>query len=107
MADVSLNIGGRTYSIACRDGGEDHLRQLGMQVDAKAAEASRAVGNATEARTLLLAALLLADELGDARAGKAPPPQIGLSPAVAEALLRLAERVEAMADSLETVPAKA
>ena len=107
MADVSLTIGGRQYSIACRDGGEDHLRQLGAEVDKKAAEASRAVGSATEARTLLLAALLLADELADARSGKAPPPQAGLSPAVAEALINLAERVEAMADSLETVHAKA
>ena len=107
MADVSLTIGGRQYSIACRDGGEDHLRQLGAHVDKKAAEASRAVGSATEARTLLLAALLLADELGEERSGKAPPPPAELSSAVADALLNLAERVEAMVDSLETVHTKA
>lgn len=107
MADVSLSIGGRQYSVACRDGGEDHLRQLGAQVDRKAADAARAVGNATEARTLLLAALLLADELADAREGKAPPPQAGLDPRVADALARLAERVETLADSLEGSFAKA
>jgi cell division protein ZapA len=107
MADVQLTIGGRTYSVACRDGGEDHLRKLGAQVDKKAADASRAVGNATEARTLLLAALLLADELGEVRAGTAPAPETGLSPAVAEALAKLAERVESLADSLETAVTKA
>lgn len=107
MADVSLTIGGRTYLVACRDGGEEHLRKLGAQVDKKAADAARAVGNATEARTLLLAALLLADELGEVRAGTAPPPEAGLSPAVAEALVRLAERVETLADSLETAVTKA
>jgi cell division protein ZapA len=107
MANVNLTIAGRTYSVACRDGGEDHLMKLGAQVDKKAADAERAVGNATEARVLLLAALLLADELGEARAGKMPEPQPGLSPAVAEALVRLAERVETLADSLETAVVKA
>jgi cell division protein ZapA len=107
MANVSLTIAGRTYSVACRDGGEDHLRKLGAQVDKKAADAARAVGNATEARTLLLAALLLADELGEVRAGTAPAPQPGLSPAVADALIRFAERVETLADSLETAITKA
>lgn len=107
MASVNLTIAGRQYAVACRDGGEDHLRELGAQVDRKAADASRAVGSASESRTLLLAALLLADELGEAREGKEPPPQIGLDPAVAEALARLAERVEALADSLETAVTKA
>ncbi len=98
MADVSLSIGGRHYTVACRDGGEDHLRKLGAQVDKKAIDAGRAVGNATEARTLLLAALLLADELGEAREGREPPPPAGLSPEVTEALASLADRVEAFAD---------
>ena len=107
MATVNLSIGGHQYAVACRDGGEDHLRQLGAQVDRKAGDATKAVGNASEARILLLAALLLADELGEMRDGKTPPPQPGLTPAVAEALIRLAERVESLADSLETAVVKA
>jgi cell division protein ZapA len=50
MADVELAIGGRTYAIACRDGGEDHLRTLAAHVDAKAHEAAAAVGGMNEAR---------------------------------------------------------
>ena len=49
----------------------------------------------------------LTDELGELRAGTAPAPEPGLSPAVAEALARLAERVETLADSLETAVTKA
>ena len=103
MADVTLQIGGRTYSVACRNGEEDHLRSLSRIVDAKATEASASVGGVNEVRQLLFAALLLADELNDARQGIAP----STNPNLAPALERLAERVEAMADSLEQSRANA
>jgi cell division protein ZapA len=65
MAQVDLKIAGRTYEIACRDGEEAHLRQLADIVDGKAVQAGRALGGVNEARQLLLASLLLADELND------------------------------------------
>jgi cell division protein ZapA len=98
MADVELEIGGRLYTIACRDGGEDHLRTIAKHVDRKAAEARAAVGDATEARQLLFAALLLADEIAETRGGTAPPPP---DPKIASALAGLATRIEAVADTLE------
>ena len=97
MADVTLQIGGRSYSVACRAGEEDHLRALGRIVDAKATESQASVGGINEVRQLLFAALLLADELNDARHGIVP----ATNPNLAPALERLAERVEAMADRLE------
>jgi cell division protein ZapA len=98
MADVELEIGGRLYTIACRDGGEDHLRTIAAHVDRKAAEARAAVGDATESRQLLFAALLLADEISESAAGKAPPP---VDQKTVAALFALANRIEAVADTLE------
>ncbi len=103
MANVELEIAARSYSVACRDGDEPHLRQLAAIVDRKAREAAAALGNMGEARQLLLASLLLADELKEVRAGAGVPmPEAEPDPAVAEALERLAERVEAIAAGLET-----
>jgi cell division protein ZapA len=97
MAQVALSVGGRRYELACRDGEEPHLEALARMVDAKAADAARAVGSANEPRQLLLAALLLADELSELRAG-APDPERA---STAGALVALAERIEALAERLE------
>lgn len=106
MADVTLAIGGRSYDVSCRDGGEDHLRDIARLVDAKAEDARAAVGGINETRQLLMAALLLADELNDARSGivpaqPAPASDAAADPAISQAIERLAERVERFADSLE------
>ena len=69
MAQVDIQIGGRQYELACRDGEEDHLRSLARLLDHKAANVSQSMGGLNEARHLLLAALLLADELNDVRTG--------------------------------------
>ncbi len=101
MASVEVEIGARKYSVACRDGEEEHLRSVAALVDRKARDAEAALGNMGEARNLLFASLLLADELKEAREGIAPEPES--DPAVAEALERLAERMEMLAQRLEQV----
>jgi cell division protein ZapA len=101
MAQVSLLVGGRRYELACRDGEEAQLEALGRMVDAKAVEAARAVGGGNEPRQLLMAALLLADELSEVRHGAPDPARA----ATERALATLAERVEALADRLENKPA--
>lgn len=98
MADVTLEIGGRRYDVTCRDGEEPHLRRLAELVDAKAGQARAAVGGVNEVRQLLLAALLLADELLEARGGAAPA---AVDPATADAIERLAARAERLAERLE------
>jgi cell division protein ZapA len=95
MAEVTIEIAGRRYPLACRDGEEAHLKAIGRMVDAKAIEAGRAMGGLSEARQLLLAALLLADELGDMRA--APRGDEG----IADMVEHLAERMESLAGRLE------
>jgi cell division protein ZapA len=97
MAQVTLSVGGRRYELACRDGEEEHLRTLAAAVDRKAQDAGQVVGSTNEARQLLLAALLLADELNDARAGVADPADAAL----ARTISLLAERIEILAERLE------
>ncbi len=68
MAEVTLTIAGHSYTVACRDGEEERLQKLGAMVDSKTIDAQAAVGgNLGEARVLLFAALLLADEADELR----------------------------------------
>jgi cell division protein ZapA len=108
MAEVDITVGGRNYMIACRDGGEQHLRTIAAQVDRKAHEARSAVGDVNESRQLLFAALLLADELSEARNGQSGEtrgakvaPRQNVDNNTTQALVTLAARVEAIADALE------
>ena len=110
MAEVSVLVAGRSYPLTCRDGEEDHLRLIAALVDAKAKDAARAVGGVNETRQMLLAALLLADELNDRRladtaAAKNPPPEA--DPDLAPILETLAARMESLAERLENKPANA
>jgi cell division protein ZapA len=96
MAQVSLIIGGNSYDVSCRDGEEAHLNRLAAIVDKKAIEATAAVGNASEPRKLLFAALLLADELIEAQNKQpASTTQNNVD------FDLLADRLEKLADKLE------
>ena len=100
MANIDIEIAGRRYNVACADGEEDHLKSVAALVDRRARDAGQALGSLSEARHLLYAALLLADDLKDGGSGVAiaePQPD----PEVAEVLEALASRVEALADRLE------
>jgi cell division protein ZapA len=66
MGQVSVPVNGRSYAISCDDGQETRIRRLAQYVDAKVAEFVGSVGQCGEARLLLLAALVIADELSDA-----------------------------------------
>lgn len=104
MAEVTIEVGGRRYGVACRDGEEEHLLKLALLVDEKAEQVRTAVGSANESRQLLLAALLLADELSDLRASPTAASLGGSDSndaALAAAIERLAGRVESVADALE------
>lgn len=101
MANVEVEIASRRYSVACREGEEEHLRSVAQIVDRKAQEATSALGAMAEARHLFYASLLLADELKERREGIGSPVEVEPDPAVADALERLAERVEALAARLE------
>jgi cell division protein ZapA len=103
MAEVDVIIAGRPYRVACRDGEEENLRAAARLVDAKSREALTGLGTLSEARQLLFAGLLLADQLIEkqpesaAAAAPAPTPD----PELARRAERLAEKLESLADALE------
>jgi cell division protein ZapA len=68
MPLVNVMVNGRAYTVACDDGEQEHLRELAQVVDAKAREVLSSVGQVGDARLLLMAALLLADEYHGAMA---------------------------------------
>lgn len=65
MPVVKLAIAGKRYDIDCEKGAEDKLRLLGELVDSKARQVV-VKGGSAEVRRILLAALMLADELSHA-----------------------------------------
>ena len=97
MNNVSLQIGGRTYSVACAAGEENHVIRLGQLIDQKVQSMG---GGHTEVRQLLFAALILADELHEARSGHAPAPAPE-APDHSAALEAIAQRLEKCATALE------
>lgn len=112
MSNVTLSIGGRSYTVACAEGEEGHVSALGRLIDEKVSAIAAPLGQ-NEVRQLLFASLLLADELHEARQapskaapapGRNPSPAVDLDELVAPALERMAERVENLATRLEALP---
>ena len=105
MAQVVATINGRSYPIACNEGEEQRIAELARYVDAKVKTFARDHGQIGEARLLVLAALVLADELADAQSGKGGATLANGDAAhdgkLASGVENLAERIEAIAARLE------
>jgi cell division protein ZapA len=67
MAHVSVTISGRQYRMACDDGQEHHLARLSHELDQRIAQLRTTFGEIGDMRLTVMAALLLADELAEAR----------------------------------------
>lgn len=98
MATVSVEVNGRSYPIGCADGQEERVRILGREFDSQVRAVADDVGQVGDLRLFLMAALMLSDQLHEARLGVAPPPSAE-PPApntdgVAEALNAVAARIE-------------
>ncbi|MCB2101199.1 MAG: cell division protein ZapA [Rhodobacterales bacterium] len=68
MAQVSVTINNRKYDVSCDDGQEAHLARLASYVDKHIGDLVGQVGQIGDARLLVMASLLVADELSDAMA---------------------------------------
>ncbi len=66
MPMVDITVNGRRHSVQCGDGEEPRVRGLAAYVDRKIAELSPASNQVGDARLMLLASLMVADELSDA-----------------------------------------
>lgn len=61
MAQLSIDVNGRPYTVGCEDGQEDHLRRLAAIVDTQVRQAGQDAGQLGETRLMLMGALLVAD----------------------------------------------
>jgi cell division protein ZapA len=108
MGEVVVKINGRDFPLTCADGQEPRTRRLAQYVDGKIAEFSKSLGQIGESRLLLLAALVIADELSDTgealqqERNRPPAPDIAVADAVASGIRDIAERIESIAARIET-----
>jgi cell division protein ZapA len=68
MAQIQIEVNGRPYAVGCEDGQEAHLTELARMFDRQVRHVSADMGQLGDTRLFLMGALLLADELADARA---------------------------------------
>ena len=102
MPELSLPIGGRSWTVACAPGAEPRVKMLGEVIDSHWPAALRAAGGFNTERAMFLVALMLADKMEEALTR--PPSEGTMSE---PALHALAERLERLADTLEQPPANA
>jgi cell division protein ZapA len=115
MPEISLNINERNYQVTCDEGQEAHLRKLAGHLDERIQGLVGSVGQVGEGRLLVMASLMVADELFEAYKenhalkaanGGAAPGDAGAGPgkgaagAAATALETCAQRIETIAARL-------
>ncbi len=109
MGRVTLEINGRPYVVGCEDGGESHARALAARIDEKVREVAPEAGAPGEARLILMAALMIADELSEAEAAiKAAEVRAGEFEMTLDRLTsRAVAALDAAADRLENMAPEA
>ena len=126
MPEVTIEIGGRRFDVACQEGEEQYLQAAAKMLDEEASVLSAQIGRIPESRMLLMAGLMLADktagfedklreaedklaekeaELDQMRSAPTPEPErveVPVIPdSVTDALAEIAARAESLADSTE------
>lgn len=101
MAHVTIRINGYAYTVGCEDGQEAHLTKMAEEIDQRVAHVRAIGGQSGEARLLMLASLLLADELYDLKnkAQAAMPAPMNAKPETEQRRARL-RRVAARAEEI-------
>jgi len=94
MPEIEIQIGGRSFDVACQEGEESYLRAAAKLLDEEASVLSAQIGRIPEARLLLMAGLMLADKTA------------GIEDKLRRMEDRMAEK-EAELDQLRNAPAPA
>ena len=71
MALVSVHINGHSYTVGCENGQERHVQAMAHQVERRVQQV-RNLGFSGESRVLVLAELLMADEIQDLSGSRVP-----------------------------------
>ncbi len=122
MAQVNLTVNGRIYRMACEDGEEEHVAELGERFDAAINELRGVLGEIGDQRLMVMAGILMTDRLGDTeerlkraeqdvqslKDGRADTAMRidGLAQNFAESLNRAAARIERIAERLQGAPGR-
>ena len=110
MAQVTLRINGYAYTVGCQDGEEQHLQAMAGEVDRRIETIKASAGPSGEARMLVMASLLMADDLYElnkalqaAQAGQLTGQSPGrpADPKLGRRLGKLAKRAEDIAVEME------
>jgi len=106
MPEVVVTVNGRAFQLNVSEGEEPRIRRLAAYVDGKVGDFAKSLGQVGEARLILLAALVIADELSDVNdrvqrgGGRSAGPDV--SAAMASGIRIIAERIETIAARLES-----
>ena len=65
MAEVSVKINNKSYGIACDEGQEDRVRELGNYVNERLSSLVASGAASSEVQNLVLTCIVLADEIAD------------------------------------------
>jgi cell division protein ZapA len=126
MPEVKIEIGGRSFDVACQEGEEHYLHSAARMLDEEASVLAAQIGRIPEARMLLMAGLMLADktaglqdklraaedtlaereaeleQLRNAPAPEAERVEVPVVPQdVTETLAEIAARAEALAETVD------
>ena len=115
MSSVRIFIAGREYQVACDDGQEIHLKSLAHLLDERVRGLGGGMGKISEPQVMMLAGLMLTDELEDAKRELThlrsdirnssqsfeTNKQIEIESTIATTIHDIAARVEAIAGELE------
>lgn len=112
MAEVSVSINNKQYTIACDEGQEQRVVDLAAHVDGRLQEIAAMGAGVTDAHLLVLNSIMMADELMDARdnaanANQAPLDGLQITKedeaAITSAIDQMAERINAIAGNLQKI----
>ena len=104
MAQVDVSVNGQSYRIACEDGQEDRLVDLAAMVDEKVIGLVNQIGQVGSNRLLVMAALIIADELVDLKNEAGSSQELKDNSNQKDTVLVLQEitkRIENIADQVE------
>jgi cell division protein ZapA len=103
MAQVNITVNGRVYRMACEDGEEEHVTELGARFDKAIDELRGALGEIGDQRLMVMAGILMTDRLHDAerRLDRAEQEKQGLRDGRTDAAMRFEGLEEKFARSLQ------
>ena len=114
MSEVTITVNRRPYRLACEDGQEEHLKGLAARIDTRVNDLVGKFGQIGDQQLLVMVGLLLADEAAELRRRLDQQERMSedhasafatADAAAAGVLDEMAERIEALAASVERAAA--